>query len=115
FAIHGLEPPIEVLHNIASNQLQTFLCTDYGFELGPLRLELLLSLDLLALGNLLKLWVDPGLLGLVKRQFRQPALVIDWDSRPIFHRALDVIDADIVAENCSGVLVCQLDRRPRET
>ena len=75
------------------------LGADQGFELRPFALELLLALDLLALGRLLEIGVELRLLGLVERQLGQPALVVDRHGGAVLHRALDVVDADVVAED----------------
>ncbi len=56
---HGLGAVFEVLHEVPGDEPNPVLRTDNSLELRPLRLELLLALDLLALGHLLKLGVDP--------------------------------------------------------
>ena len=96
------------------DQLQPLLRADHRLELRPLGLELLLALDLLALGRLLELRVDLRPLGLVERELGQPALVVDRHRGAVLHGALDVVDADVVAEHRARVGVLQLDRRAGE-
>ena len=64
-AVHRLEPLLEVLDDVPGHQRQPLLGADHRLELRPLGLELLLALDLLALGGLLELGVDPWALGLL--------------------------------------------------
>ena len=78
------------------------------------RLQLFLAIDLLALRHLLELRVDLGLLGGLQLQLRQAALVVDRHRRAVEHRALDVVDADVVAEDRARVGVGLLDRRTGE-
>ena len=85
-----------------------------GFELCPLRLELLLTPDLLTLGGLLELWVDSRFPALVEGEFGQSAFIVDGYRGLVLDGALDVIDADIVAEYGPGVGVPELDRCSRE-
>jgi hypothetical protein len=47
-------------------------------------------------------------------QLGQPALVVDGHRGAVLHRALDVVDADVVAEDRAGVGVGQLDGRAGE-
>ena len=79
-----------------------------------MRLELLLALDLLAFGGLLELGVDLRPLGLLQLQLGEPALVVDRHGRAVDDRALDVVDADVVAEDGARVGVGLLDRRAGE-
>src|SRR5690606_11506027 len=98
-AFHRLEALLEVLDDVARHDLQPLLRSHDRLELRPLALELLLALDLLALGDLLELGVDARALGLVQFELRQPALVVDGDRSAVLDRALDVVDADVVAEH----------------
>jgi hypothetical protein len=56
---------------------------DERLELRPAALELLLAVDLLALGDLLEGGVDLGPLGLGERELGEPALVVDRDRRAV--------------------------------
>lgn len=42
-------------------------------------------------------------LSFIKRELREAALVVDRDSRTILYGALGVVDADVLAKNCSSV------------
>ena len=100
--------------DVLGDEAQAFLGADDGLELGPLALEPLLALELLALGSLLEVRVDPGSLGFVERELGQPAFVVDRHCGAILHRALDVVDRDVVAEDRTGVGVGLFDRRAGE-
>ncbi|HWQ39369.1 MAG TPA: hypothetical protein VNM24_12315 [Burkholderiales bacterium] len=113
-AVHRLAPLLEVLDDVACHELEPPRSADDGFELRPLGLELLLALDLLALGGLLEVRVDLRPLRLVERELGQAALVVDRHRRAVLHRALDVVDADVVAEHGARVGVRELDRRAGE-
>ena len=113
-AVHRGEPVLEVLHQVAGDELDAVLRADHRLELRPPALELLLALDLLALGRLLELRVDLRPLGFLQLQLRQPALVVDGHRRAIDDGALDVVDADVVAEHRARVGVGLLDRRAGE-
>ena len=80
-AVEGFETLLEVGDDVLGDQLQPFLRADDRLQLRPLSLEFLLALDLLALGGLLELRVDLGLLTLVEGQFGEAALVVDRDRR----------------------------------
>jgi hypothetical protein len=79
------EPVLEVLDQIAGNELDPMPGADDRFELGPLCLELLLTLDLFSLGRLLEVWVDMRPLGLAQGELRQSALLVDRDRRAVDH------------------------------
>jgi hypothetical protein len=87
------------------------LGADDRFELCPLGLELFFALDLLALGQFLEFWVDLGPLGGLQFELGGPAFVINRHRRAVDDRALDVVDADIVAKDGTGIGVGFLDRR----
>ena len=95
-------------------ELDPVLGADHRFELRPLALELLLALDFLAFGRLLELGVDLRPLGRLQLQLGQPALVVDRHRRAVVDGALDVVDADVVAEHRARVGVGLLDRRAGE-
>ena len=98
-AVEHLQPLLEVRHDVRRHQPQPGRGADEGLQLCPLRLELLLALDLLTLGRRLEVRVNARPLGLVQGQLRQPALVVDRHRGPVLDRALDVVDADVVAEH----------------
>ena len=70
--------------------------------------ELLLTLDFLALGRFLELRVDSRAHALVHVQLSQAAFVVDRHRRFILDRALDVVDADVVAKHRPGVGVLEV-------
>ena len=114
-AVHRGEPVLEVLHQVARDQLDAVLRTDHRLKLRPPALELLLALDLLALGRFLEFRVDLRPFGFLQLQLRQAALVVDRHRRAVVHGALDVIDADVVAEHRACVRIGLFDRRAGET
>ena len=87
---------------------------DHRFELRPLALELLPALDLFPFGRLLEIGVDLRAFGFLELQLGEPALIVDRDGCPVDHRALDVVDADVVAEDGTRVRVGLLDGRAGE-
>jgi len=113
-AVHRLKARLEVLDDVLRHHRQSLLGPDHRLELGPLGLETFFSLDLLALRSLFEIRIDPRLRGLVERKLGQPALVVDRHRGPVPDRPLDVVDADVIAEDRPGVGVGQLDRRSGE-
>ena len=103
-----------MLDDVLGDEADALLGADDGLELRPARLEPLLALDLLALGGLLELLVDERALALVEAEPGEAALVVDGHRGAVEHRLLDVVDADVVAEDRARVRVPQLDRRARE-
>jgi hypothetical protein len=104
-----LQPPLEMLDDVFGDERQALLRADDGLKLRPLTLELFFAFDFLPFGHLLERGVDRRPLHLLQRQLRQAALVVDGHRRPIFDRTLDVVDADVVAENGARVGVGRLD------
>ena len=113
-AVHGLGALLEMRDDVSGHQPDALLGSDHRFELRPSGLELLLAVDLLAFGRLLEAGVDPGPLALVERELGESALVVDRYRRLVLDGALDVVDADVVAEHGPGVGVLELDRRTGE-
>jgi len=113
-AVHRRQALFEVLDQVAGDEGEALLGAHDGLDLRPLALELLLALDLLALGHLLELGVDLRALGLLQLELGEPALVVDRDRGLVLDSALDVVDADVVAEDRARVGVGLLDRRARE-
>ena len=113
-AVQHFQPLLEVGDDVLNDLPDALLGADHRLQLRPLGLELLLSLDLLALGGLLKIRIDAGPLVLVQRQPGQTALVIDRHRGAVLNRALDVVDADVVAEHGARVGVLLFDGRSRE-
>src|SRR5947209_7600339 len=83
-------------------------------ELCPPALEPFLAFDLLALGRFLEVRVDPRSLGLQELELCEAALVVDRDGGAVMDGPLDVVHADVVAEDGPGVRIGLLERRPGE-
>ncbi|OPZ75898.1 MAG: hypothetical protein BWY79_01892 [Actinobacteria bacterium ADurb.Bin444] len=115
FALKSLFAALEVLHQITSDELQPMLGAHHGLQLGPAGLELLFLLDLFAFGRFFEVGVDVGDLGFIQGQFGQAAFVVDGDGGLVFNRPLDVIDADVVAEDGAGVRILELNGGAGET
>ena len=88
---------------VGGDQAKPLLRADGGGQLRPLALEVFLEFDLLAFGDLFEVGVDPGTFGLAQPQLRGPAFVVDRHCGAVFDRASDVVDADVVAEDRSGL------------
>ena len=113
-ALDHVESPLVVLDDVLGDQADALLGADDGLELRPARLEPLLLLDLLALGRLLKVRIDRGPLVLVDAKPGEAVLVVDRHGGAVLHRPLDVVDADVVAEDGARIRVAQLDWRAGE-
>ncbi len=113
-AFHGLQAPVEVVDEVSGDHAQASLGPDNRLELRPFGLQLLLAFGLFLFGDLLELLVDPGLLLLGQVELRQSALVVDGDRGLVRHRALDVVDVDVVTEDGACVAVVKLHRRAGE-
>ena len=75
-------------------------------QFGPTALGLLASRDiLLVFDDLLDLFVERVDLRAVDVELGEAALVVDRYGGPVVHRLLDVIDADVVAEDPAGIPV----------
>ena len=109
-ALQNLQPLLEVGDDILGDLAEPVLRPDDGLQLRPLALELLRALALLALGDLFELGVDARPLALDQLQLGQTALVEDGHGGLVLDGALDVVDADIVAEDGARVGVLMLDR-----
>ena len=105
-AVQDLQPLLEVGDDIFGDLAEPILRPDYGFQLRPFALEFLGAFDLLALGDLFELRVDFRPLALEQFQLCETAFVEDRHGGAVFDGALDVVDADVVAEDgaCVGVL-----------
>ena len=108
------ESLLEVVDQVLGHELDPLLGPDQRLQACPLALELLLLVQLLALGDLLEVLVELRPLGLVEFDLGQPAFIVDPDGGPILDGPLDIVDVDVVAEDGLGVLVGQLDGRACE-
>ena len=113
-AVHRLEPALVVLHQIGGDELDALRIADQRLQRGPLRLELLLARQLFAFGDLFELLVDLRQLACVQPELGDAALVVDRHRGLVGDGALDVVDADVVAEDRARVGVGLLDRRAGE-
>ena len=114
-ALQGFDTLVEMLDDVPGDEFQARFGAYNGFELRPFGLELLPALDLLAFGGLFEFRVDGRFLALVQRKLGKSTLVETWNCRLVLYRALNVVDADVVAENRAGVGVLKLDGRSGET
>ena len=80
-AIEGFKALLEVGDDVLGDESQALLRADDGFQLRPSGLELLLTLDFLALGRFLELRVDGRSHALVDIQLGQAAFVVDRHRR----------------------------------
>ena len=104
-ALDGVEALLVVLDDVLGDEADALLGADDGLELRPARLELLLTLDFLALGGLLELLVDERVRALVEGELGEAVLLVDGDRGAVEHGLLDVVDADVVAEDRARVRV----------
>ena len=81
-AFQDIQPLLEVVNDILCNLLHPLLRSDDGLQLRPFRLELLLALHLLALGDLLEINVDARLLMLIQGQFGPGGSPSRWALSP---------------------------------
>ena len=114
-AFHRLQALLVVVDDVLGDELQALGRADDALHLRPLALELLLAVDFLAFGQLFELRVDAGLLGRLKFQLRQPALIVNRDGRLVLDGLLNVVNADVLAEHGAGVGVGLLDRGSRKS
>ena len=84
-AVHRLQPLLEVFDDVPGDDLQALLGADDSLKLRPLGLELLLALDLLALGGVLEVQVDLRSLGFVERELGEAAFVVDVHRGAVLH------------------------------
>ena len=106
FAQHGRIARFEVRHQVGRHLAQARLGAHQLFQLRPARFACLaLGHVFLVLEHFFHVGVQLFDVGLVDAQLGQPAFVVDRHRRAIVHRVLDVVDADVVAKHCAGVLV----------
>ena len=105
---------LEMRHQVGGDERDALRIADQRLQRGPLGLELLLLRQLLAFGDLLELLVDLRQLGGVQAQLGDAALVVDRHRGLVGDGALDVVDADVIAEDRPRVRVGLLDGRAGE-
>ena len=114
FALQGLQPLLKVGDEIGGDGGDARVGPDQGFQLRPFGLERFALLGFCALGDGLEFVVQDGLEGVVERELDQAALVVDGHGGAVGHGLLDVVDADVVAEDGAGVFVGEFDGRAGE-
>ena len=77
-AVERREPALEVVDEVLGDQPDPVLGPDDHLQLGPLRLQLLLSVDLLPLGRLLEQGVDEGPLGILQLRLCPLSQTLNW-------------------------------------
>ena len=113
-AVHHLQPRLPMLHQILGDQPQPLVRAHDLLQRRPLRLEVFLLGQFLAFRRLLEIKIDLRLLVRLEFQLGEPAFVINRHGRLVFHRAQNVVDADVIAEHRPRVRVGLLDRRAGE-
>ena len=103
-----------MIHQVGSDQLHPPLRSHHRLQPGPLALELLLPLRLLAFRHLLEVRVDLRLLVLAQLDLGQATFVEDAHRGLVLHGLLDVVDVDVLAEHRRRALVLRLNGRARE-
>ena len=69
---------------------------------------------LFALGDVIKLRIELWQRRRIKRKLRYAAFVVDRHRGLIRHRALNIVDADVVTKHRAGIGISLLDRRTGE-
>jgi hypothetical protein len=79
-----------VLDDVAGDEVQAFVRSDNGFELGPSVLQTPYALGFLAFCYFLEVGVEGRATDLVQVQLGEATLVVDGDGGPVLDGALDV-------------------------
>jgi hypothetical protein len=93
-----------MLHEIGGNQIDPFWISDERLKRCPLRLEPFFARQLFAFGDFFELFVDLWQFACVQAELGDAALIVDRNSRFVGDRSLDVVDADVIAED--GARIC---------
>ena len=94
--------------------LDALVGADQCFDRRPFRLEFFRLGQTIVFEHLLDFGVDLWLFVFVQNDARDAAFVIDRHRRPILHRAGNVVNVDIVAEDRRRVAVVAFDGRAGE-
>lgn len=113
-AVHGFCAFLKMRHQIGGHEGEAFRIAHQRLQRGPLGFELFLLRQFLAFGDLLKLRVQLRQRAGVQAQLGDAALVIDRHRGLVGDGALDVVDADVIAEDRPCVRVRLLDGRAGE-
>ncbi len=79
-----------MLDDVAGDEVQAFVRSDNGFELGPSVLQTPYALGFLAFCYFLEVGVEGRAADVIQAQFGEAALVVDRDGGPVLDGALDV-------------------------
>ena len=102
-------------YQVCRNLLQPWLCTDKFGQLRPAPLRFLsLRNILLVLDHLVDILVQFVDLLTIDVDFDEAAFVVDRNRGTVIDRVLNVVNADIVAEDAARVFVFLVDRRAGE-
>ena len=96
-------PILEVLHQVSGHYIQALLGAGNRLQSCPFGFERLARLRFLAFSYFLEVSVDLGLFHIAKLKLCQTTLVVNGNGRLVFHSALNVVDADVLAK----LLRCQ--------
>ena len=113
-AVHRLHALLEMRHQVGGHQRDAFRIAHQCLQRGPFGLELFLLRQLLAFGDFLELRIQLRQLGGVQAEFGNPALVVDRHRGLVGDGALDVVDADVIAEDRPHVRIRLFDGRAGE-
>ena len=103
-------PPGEMRHHVLGHRLQPVVAGDQVVLAGELPLQFLLlrlvqfRLFQQALHVLVEVFVD-------QLQFGDAVLVVERHRRAVGHRLLEIVDADVIAEDLPGLLLAHDQRR----
>ena len=115
FPVQDFTTFFEVIHQVSGQHFEAVIVSDHGLQRRPFGFQLLLGSHFLSFGDFLKVFVDRLDGRIIKAEFDNPGFVINRHRGLVMHSPLNVVDADIIAEHCLGILVVQFDRRAGET
>src|SRR5688572_1851208 len=103
-----------MFHKVRCNESDSFWVPDECFKGGPLRSEFSFLILFFAFSNLLELIINRGKFLLIEFELGDSAFIVDRDGRLISHGLLNVIYADVLAEDRASVSVVLLNWRSSE-
>ena len=104
-----------MLHEICRDGFDSAWVSDNRFELSPLRLRFLARSFFFASGQFFKLLVEFCDLVFVQIQFCEARLVENPHSCTVFHCLLNVVNVDVVSEDCWGGSIVSFDWGARKS
>ena len=109
----GLGPLLVVGDQVYCHLLEARFSTHQCLQSRPTTLCSLSGRDVVLIGEkVVHLVVNGGQDVFLERQLRQSGLVVDRHGGTVFHCLLDVVDGDVVTEDCLGITVVLGDGRP---